>query len=81
MVFGVILVIQMAELPFFNWINGRGISCFFMGCVLARFYQNADKYNRVLIGNMAFGVLFICLVMAAVKGYEIFGENIRVTLI
>lgn len=71
---GCILFLADGTGPFFNGQMGRGISSFFVGCVLAKVHQNKDKLNTTLMGYIALGFLILNGILSAKLGYEILGN-------
>ncbi len=80
---GCALVINNSNLPVVNILMGRGISCFFIGAVLARIYLRLEKEKHIrksAIGHTALIVTVICYLLIRFKGAETWG-NVQMTVI
>lgn len=76
---GGVMVSSGISVPMSN--IGRGIACFFAGCIIAKIYERKDILNTRLIGWLAFSVCMIAFVLGKIYGFERAWGNVQMTVI
>ena len=66
---GVILILLEQNLPVINSLIGRGVSCFFLGSLLAKLYENRHRVFTLRIGIIS--VFFLVIVWGLTKHFGI----------
>ena len=78
-IFGGVMVSSGISIPISN--IGRGIVCFFAGCIIAKIYEHKDILNTKLIGYLAFGICIIAFALGKIYGFEKAWGNVQMTVI
>lgn len=77
---GLFILITQVEVGIINSLMGRGVSCFFLGALLALVYDWRDRLYTERIGYVCLAFLVVVCILVKKYGYGIFG-NFELTVI
>ena len=79
-ILGIALLLSGIELPLFNYLTARGISCFFIGALLYEIYSIRKHFKNAVISYILLFALLFTIVITKMYGFEIWG-NIQLVII